>query len=125
MAGGSHDSKRQLLTAAVVVLALVVLVPVGLWLGSGHVAWLLLLPVLLLLLLAAILILGLWGSHGGLPALLAGQREPRPKHFERDISVTGGEVPVVPVRVTVDLGRPVAEISERYLTYAFVQFARG
>lgn len=109
----------QLFTLAVAILLLTVILPVGLWLSSGSVGWLLLVPVLLLLLVAIILILGLWGSRGGPPALLAGQREPRPRHLVRDIGLKVEEaVPSVAVQVSVDLDRPVAEISERYLSFS-------
>ena len=95
-----------------------VLLPVGLWIGSGRLLWLLLLPVLLLLLLSSLVQLCLWGSRGNLPAYLRGQFESRLKHLQSDISVTGGVQSTYATRVTLDLERLLAEVSERYLSFS-------
>ncbi len=111
--------KRRLpLLLAVLGGLLAILLPIGLWLGSGRSAWLLLLPGLLLLLLAVLVQLGLRGSHGNLPALLRGQFDSEPRHLERDISRRGGSQPPYAVQVSLDLDKPVAQVSDRYLSFA-------
>jgi heparanase 1 len=83
------------------------------------IALLVLMPTGFMLLLLLLVQLGLWGSHGNLPALLAGQFESRPKHLQRDISLGGGGAhPPYTVRVTLDLAAPIAEVSDRYLSFA-------
>ncbi len=77
-----------------------------------------LVALLTLVLVVALLLLGLRGSHGHLPSLLRGQVDPNPKHLQRDISVSGGVQPARAVQVRLDLDRPVAEVSQRYLSFA-------
>ena len=110
---------RFLLIAVLLALLLAILLPLLLWIGSGRAAWLILVPVLLLALALVLVQVGLWGSHGHLPAFLRGQFAPEPKHLPRGISVAGGQdLPARAVRVTLDLARPVAEVSARYLSFA-------
>jgi heparanase 1 len=110
---------RFLLIAVILALLLAIFLPVLLWIGSGRAAWLLLIPVLLLVLAFGLVQVGLWGSHGNLPALLRGQFAPEPKRLRSEISMVGGRgLPARAVRVTLDLERPVAEVSPRYLSFA-------
>jgi heparanase 1 len=109
---------RLFLLLIVIALLTAILLPVGLWIDSGRVLWMLLLPVLLLLLLLILVQLGLWGGRGNLPAYLRGQFEPQPKHLQSDISVTGGVQLPYALRVTLDLEQPLAEVSERYLSFS-------
>lgn len=99
--------------------ALAIAGPVVLWAGTGRQAWLLLIPTCLLILLAAVVALGLSGSHGGLAALVAGQRPPPPLPWSRaDGLVGGGGDPAYAVRVDLDLAAPLAEVPDRYLSFA-------
>jgi hypothetical protein len=109
---------RLFILLTVTGLLLAILLPVGLWIGTGRVLWLLLLPFLLLLLVFSILQVGLWGSRGNLPAYLRGQFEPHPVHFQGDISITGGVGLPYALRVMLDLEQPLAEVSERYLSFS-------
>ena len=110
---------RILLIAVLLALLLAMLLPILLWIGSGRAAWLILVPVLLLVLALVLVQVGLWGSHGHLPAFLRGQFAPEPKRLPRETSLSGGQgLPARAVRVTLDLTRPVAEVSARYLSFA-------
>jgi hypothetical protein len=76
-------------------------------------------PIILVLLLFVLLGLGLWGSYGHLPALVAGQLKPPPRHIERGASLLGGGThPPYAIEVTLGLDRPVAEVSTHYLSFA-------
>ncbi len=93
--------------------------PVVLWTVTDQPAWLLLIPAYLLALLAAVVALGLSGSHGHLPALVAGQRRPKPRRLTPDCSVRAvEEEPPYAVRVDLDLEMPVAEVAASYLSFA-------
>lgn len=109
---------RLFIPLTVTGLLLVLLLPVGLWIASGRVLWLLLLPFLLLLMGFSTLQVALRGSRGSLPAYLRGQFKPQPKHLQGDISITGGVQVPYASRVTLDLERPLAEVSERYLSFS-------
>jgi heparanase 1 len=110
---------RFLLIMVIFALLLAILLPAGLWIGSGRTAWLILIPVLLLLLAFVLMQVALWGSHGNLPAFVRGQFAPEPKRLPSDTSALGGrDLPARTVRVTLDLTRPVAQVSARYLSFA-------
>jgi heparanase 1 len=109
---------RLFILLTVTGLLFVILLPVGLWIGTGRALWLLFLPFLLLLLLLILLQVGLWGSRGSLLAYLRGQFAPRPVHLQGDISITGGVGLPNVLRVTLHLERPLAEVSERYLSFS-------
>ncbi|MEJ2736974.1 MAG: hypothetical protein P8189_26000, partial [Anaerolineae bacterium] len=75
---------RLFILLTVTGLLLVLLLPVGLWIGTGRALWLLLLPVLLLSLFLILLQVGLWGSRGNLLAYLRGQFELKLRHLQGD-----------------------------------------
>ena len=109
---------RLILLPTALYLVFTFIVPLNLWYNSGQVAWLLLLPALLGLLLFVVLRLALWGSNGGLREVIRGQSEPEPKNIPSDVSLHGTGSPSYAVRAFVQLGEPIAEISERYLSFA-------
>jgi heparanase 1 len=117
--GAFVNRLRLFLIALVLGVGLAILLPAGLWIGSGQGAWLLLVPVLFLVLLFVVIQVGLWGSRGNLVAFLRGQFEPEPRRLQRDASVKGGcGQAEYAARVALDLERPVAEVAAQYLSFA-------
>jgi len=109
---------RLIILPVLLYLVFTFLIPLNQWYRSGGAAWLLLIPALLGLLLFAALRLALWGGSGGLRDVIRGQSEPEPKNIQADIGLRGGGGPSYSVRASIQLGEPIAEISERYLSFA-------
>lgn len=67
------------------------------------------------MIVTTILLVGLWGSRGHLPAFVDGQFDPGPA-LVRDVSVA--PPPGEPARVTITIGDPLRRTDPRYLSFA-------
>jgi heparanase 1 len=105
--------------AGLALLAILAL-PLVLWLGGGSAAFLLAVPPLILLLLMGLVQLGLRGGSGGIGDLIAGQRDPGVGPLLPEASLRGVEgTPSYAVELTLDLVRPLARVSERFVSFSF------
>ena len=69
--------------------------------------------------LVAVVVMGLWGSNGHLPALIAGQRDLGPELTNTAVSVRPPEgLPPIEVEVSVDFDRSLRTVDQRYLSFA-------
>lgn len=107
---------RLLLIPSALLLAAAFLVPILLWDDTGNAWWLLLIPVFLLLLLFLALRMLLWGARGGVREVLRGRSKSEPLIWTEALHVDSAEEPFA-VKIDIDLSRPVATISERYLSF--------
>lgn len=73
----------------------------------------------MVVMVAAVILVGLWGSHGHLPALIRGQFAPGPPLEDRDVSAYPPPgAPAISVKVSVDTSTVVRTVDERYLSFA-------
>ncbi len=65
------------------------------------------------------LVLTLWGSHGHLPAVIAGQFDHGPALEDRDVSIRPpSDVPPLSVALSIDTSTVLRSVDERYLSFA-------
>lgn len=110
---------KRTLASLGILFAIVSLLSIWFSIQNWNNAWLWLIPLALLVVIILFVTLGLRGSHGGLPAFLAGQFPPGQRTVPRRAHIDlNPQMPELPVEATIDLGHPSGQIAENYLSLA-------